>query len=447
MNLNQQLTNDFPALHLVRTGRLVRLFGRVTFIALLFSVISMLFVPWRQTAPGYGEVVALDPQQRAQSVVSQIKGIISYVKPGLREGIAVEEGDVLLRLEPLASEAVNNLNTQILTQELKREASKASIIQYEEAAISQESAGRKEIESLEKDLKAANEKWEQSKKEIDIQKAELKDKENTLRINEDIATQGLISKEELFSSRQAQQAQYNKVLQAESKEQESYASLQSLENEIEAKKQVIDVKNRTARSKVLEEMGKLQSIEKELIDLKAKRNEYDRLDVKAPRSGVIQKWVGLEGSDTVKEGDELFVIVPNATDMAVELKINGNDMPLVKEGDHVRLQFEGWPAIQFVGWPSVAVGTFGGKVNRIFPTDDGKGSFSLVVTPEVSFDGETEWPDNRYLRQGVRANGWVLLRQVSLGYEIWRQLNGFPPVISSEEPKEKKESKIKLPKP
>ncbi len=447
MNHNQQLTNDFPAMHLVRTGRLVRLFGRVTFIALLFSIIGMLFVPWRQTAPGYGEVVALDPQQRAQSVVSQIKGVISYVKPGIREGIAVEEGDVLLRLEPLASEAVNNINTQILTQQLKREASKASINQYEEAAKSQESAGQKEVESLSQDLKAANEKWEQSKKEIVVQKADLSDKQNKLRIAEEIATQGLISKEDLFSARQVYEAQYNKVLQAESKEQETYASLQSLENEIESKKQVIDVKNRTARSKVLDEMGKLQSIEKELIDLKAKLNEYDRLDVKAPRSGVIQKWSGLEGSDTVKEGDELFVIVPNATDMAVELKINGNDMPLVKEGDHVRLQFEGWPAIQFVGWPSVAVGTFGGKVNRIFPTDDGKGSFSLVVTPEASFDGETEWPDNRYLRQGVRANGWVLLRQVSLGYEIWRQLNGFPPVISSEEPKEKKESKIKLPKP
>jgi hypothetical protein len=123
-------------------------------------------------------------------------------------------------------------------------------------------------------------------------------------------------------------------------------------------------------------------------------------------------------------------------------------MPLVQEGAQVRLQFEGWPAVQFVGWPSVAVGTFGGKVNRVFPTDDGFGYFRVVVTPDKHFAGEKDWPDDRYLRQGVRANGWVLLRQVSLGYEIWRQLNGFPPVVSDQEPgkAEEKEKKIKLPK-
>ncbi|MBL8825787.1 MAG: hypothetical protein JNM18_02290, partial [Planctomycetaceae bacterium] len=37
-------------------------------------------------------------------------------------------------------------------------------------------------------------------------------------------------------------------------------------------------------------------------------------------------------------------------------------------------------------------------------------------------------PDDvrRELRQGVRVNGWIQLNQVTLGYELWRQLNGFP---------------------
>ena len=131
------------------------------------------------------------------------------------------------------------------------------------------------------------------------------------------------------------------------------------------------------------------------------------------------------------------------------MKVSGNDMPLIKEGDRVRLQFEGWPAVQFVGWPSVAVGTFGGKVNRVFPTDDGSGNFRVVVTPEDHFERENGWPDDRYLRQGVRTNGWVLLDRVPLGYEIWRQLNGFPPTVSTDkqgEDKKKKSGKVKLPK-
>ncbi len=239
-----------------------------------------------------------------------------------------------------------------------------------------------------------------------------------------------------------------KVLKAENAVEESYASLLSKEEEIEAKMQEIDIKNRTANQKVLESMQKINTIEKEIMDVRNKRGELDRLEVRAPRSGYIQQWFGVTGSDTVKEGDQLFVIVPDANELAVEMKVSGNDMPLIHEGDRVRLQFEGWPAVQFVGWPSVAVGTFGGKVNRVFPTDDGQGNFRVVVTPDNHFAREDGWPDDRYLRQGVRANGWVLLKRVPLGYEIWRQLNGFPPIVADEAPAKSgdKGSKVKLPK-
>ena len=62
-------------------------------------------------------------------------------------------------------------------------------------------------------------------------------------------------------------------------------------------------------------------------------------------------------------------------------------------------------------------------------TDNGNGQFRIVVIP----DDEEGWPEGRYLRQGVRANAWVLLNQVSLGYELWRQFNGFPPATSAPE--------------
>ena len=101
--------------------------------------------------------------------------------------------------------------------------------------------------------------------------------------------------------------------------------------------------------------------------------------------------------------------------------------PLLHTGDQVRLQFEGWPAIQFVGWPSVAVGTFAGEVKLLDATDDGTGRFRILVEPDASSEA---WPESRYLRQGVRANGWVLLQQVKLGFEVWRRFNGFPPTIT-----------------
>ncbi len=444
----QDNANNFPALKLVRTGRMIRYFGRLTFIVLVISLFGLVLLPWRQTAQGVGTVVALNPQERPQPVLSPTKGVVSYVRPDLREGSFVEKGELLLRLNPLAAEGVMQIDTQMIAIESKRTASESSLRVSEQAAILQESSGLRLTESLNQDYLAAHQKWEQAKNEVLSLQAELQDKRNQLRIAEEVAAKGIVSKEELYSKRQSVESQTAKMLKAESSVEEAYATLMSKENEIEAKKQEIDIKNRTANQKVLEDIQKLRTIEKELIDLQTKRGELDRLEVRAPRSGYIQQWFGLEGSDTIKEGDQLFVIVPNTDQLAVEMKVSGNDMPLVREGDRVRLQFEGWPAVQFVGWPSVAVGTFGGKVNRVFPTDDGKGYFRVIVTPDTHFEGEKGWPSNRYLRQGVRANGWVLLQQVPLGYEVWRQLNGFPPAISNEEPSDSKEKpgKVKLPK-
>ena len=107
------------------------------------------------------------------------------------------------------------------------------------------------------------------------------------------------------------------------------------------------------------------------------------------------------------------------------------ELELVREGDKVRLQFEGWPAVQFAGWPSVAVGTFGGRVYLVDPTANDVGRFRILVEPDPEADA---WPNQDYLRQGVRTQGWVLLQEVSAGWEIWRQINGFPP---TREPKEK----------
>ena len=446
--IDEQATiDDFPVMRMVRTSRIIRMVGRVTFVVLVALLIGLVFVPWRQTARGVGTVVAIDPQERPQPVRSPSKGVVSYVKPGLREGSFVEAGELVVRLTPFAAEGVSQLDTQITAVESKKAAAVSSLGVAKQAAELKVRSGQSMAESLKQDLKATREKWEQAKNDVTTLQAEFQDKQNQLRIAEEVAREGLVSKEELFTKRQASEAAFAKVLKAENKVQELYATLLSKEEEIEAKMQEIDIANRDANQKVLTAMQKINTIEKEELDLRNKRGELDRLEVRAPRAGRIQQWFGLEGSDTVKEGDRLFVIVPDTDRLAVEMKVTGNDMPLINEGDRVRLQFEGWPAVQFVGWPSVAVGTFGGKVNRIFPTDDGNGNFRVVVTPDNHFPREDGWPDDRYLRQGVRANGWVLLRQVPLGYEIWRQLNGFPPVVADEAPGSMKDKGGKVPLP
>jgi multidrug resistance efflux pump len=447
MIASNQTVDDFPALQMVRTGRYVRIVARITFWTLIFAIAAMIFVPWRQTARGTGVVVALDPQERPQPVLSPSKGVISYVKPDLREGSYVEKDELLLRMTPFAEEGILQLETQISSLKAKLEAAKNSKEVAEQAVELQLTAGERLAESLQQDLEATARKLEQARDEVDTVSAELADKENLLAIAKESFAIGIEPRETFFSKKQAVEITKAKLSKAENAVAEMESALESKTQQIESKKQDIEIKNQQAKAYVLEAQQKINTIEKELVDLQNKRSEFNRLEVRAPRSGFIQQWFGVAGSDTVKEGDQLFMIVPDATELAVEMKVTGNDIPLIHEGDPVRLQFEGWPAVQFVGWPSVAIGSFGGKVNRVFPTDDGTGYFRVVVTPDNHFAREDGWPDDRYLRQGVRANGWVLLNRVPLGYEIWRQLNGFPPVIADKEPKADKGGKVILPKP
>ena len=127
MIASEPTVDDFPALQMVRTGRIVRIVGRITFVTLVISIIAMVFVPWRQTARGTGIVLALDPQQRPQPMLSQSKGVVSYVKPGLREGSYVEEGELLLQMTPFAADGVAQMDTQIIALESKLQAEKASL--------------------------------------------------------------------------------------------------------------------------------------------------------------------------------------------------------------------------------------------------------------------------------------------------------------------------------
>ena len=159
-----------------------------------------------------------------------------------------------------------------------------------QAADLQTRSGMNLAESLKQDYEAAKQKWEQSKNEVTSLMAELQDKQNQLRVAEEVLKKGLVSREELFSKTQAVESAKAKVLKAENGVHELYASLLSKEEEIESKRQEIDIKNRTANQKVLESMQKINTIEKEIIDLRNKRGELDRLEIRAPRSGRIQQW-------------------------------------------------------------------------------------------------------------------------------------------------------------
>jgi hypothetical protein len=331
---------------------------------------------------------------------------------------------------------MRDLDDKLATEKKQVEIYGKNVVDFEAAKVAAVNAADEMVD-------AAKEKLDGKQKLVSAYEA----KELQARLN--FKRQEILFQKEVRSEKEMEKLQKDWHV-AEAELENVLREVAAAKNEWQAKQQERIQKEREAQTKVdyargmqQSAMGKVATIQKEKRDLEVKLSELERLIIEAPRDGTLFRLNVYEQGQMIKPGDPLFTIVPDTSDRAVELWVSGNDTPLVQKGDHVRLQFEGWPAVQFAGWPSVAVGTFGGEVMTIDSTDDGTGKFRILVKPE----GDRPWPSERYLRQGVRANGWVMLSQVALGYEIWRQLNGFPPTVSKPDSAGKGgKMKVKMPK-
>ncbi|MFN2329877.1 MAG: efflux RND transporter periplasmic adaptor subunit [Chromatocurvus sp.] len=171
------------------------------------------------------------------------------------------------------------------------------------------------------------------------------------------------------------------------------------------------------RSQVATAEAQLQRIEVDLARQSART-------VRAPQAGTILGVTSGDRATVIAQGQRVASFVPSGGERAVRLYLGGRDAALVEPGRNVRLQFEGWPSVQFSGWPSVAVGTFGGRVAVVDRSANAQGQFQVLVVPDPE---EPPWPEDRFVRLGTKARGWVQLETVRLGFELWRQMNNFPP--------------------
>jgi len=142
----------------------------------------------------------------------------------------------------------------------------------------------------------------------------------------------------------------------------------------------------------------------------------------APANGYIQQLLSGNSSSNIKKGAKLAIFVPETTTPAVEIFVSGNDIPLIHEGRSARIEFEGFPAFQFSGWPDIGFGTFAGKVVSVDSVASKGGKFRVLISPK----DEKAWPSDKILRRGAKVLGWVQMNKVTVGYELWRQFNGFP---------------------
>lgn len=184
----------------------------------------------------------------------------------------------------------------------------------------------------------------------------------------------------------------------------------------------------------------VESAKAELNKAEVQLSRQNTQLVVAPKDGTVLNINAGDIATFVDKGAPLATFFPDRVKPAVELYVSGLDAPLIYKGREVQLIFEGWPAVQFSGWPSVARGTFKGEVFFVDPAMSQNGRIRILVVPS---DDET-WPSAHFLRFGTRARGWVLLDTVSVGFEIWRQMNNFPPKYSAQNTENMKAEKAKM---
>jgi multidrug resistance efflux pump len=399
---------------------------------LVWSMVGLflfMFLPWTQNIRSMGFVTALRPDQRPQTVHSIIAGRIE--KWYVAEGDYVQKGDTVL----LVSEIKDDYFDPLLLERTK--------LQVDAKTMSARSYSEK-VRSLEIQIGALRENNILRKEQADnrLKMAVLQVTSDSIRfqqakVNYAIGEEQLGRTEKLFEEGLRSKTDFE---QRQLRFQEVQANLIAAENDLlksinariaaQIELNAIDNDFRDKMAKAQADMYEAMSSQFDAEATATKlENQYTNYEVRtgfrhilAPQEGYITRAIQVGIGETIKEGAEIISILPGNAQLAVEMFVEPVDFPLLRLGNRVRFIFDGWPAIVFSGWPQITNGTFGGVVQAIdnFAGPNGKYRILVVEDPE-----EKPWPEA--LRIGSGADGIALLNDVPLWYELWRQLNGFPP--------------------
>ena len=244
---------------------------------------------------------------------------------------------------------------------------------------------------------------------------------------------GLVSLTQLEQRNQVFQNALAKKMSAENKYASTRQELNIANIEADAINQDYVEKMSKAQGEQFQSLSQISGTEGEVAKL---QNQYSNYNIRsgmyyitAPQNGQITKAKKAGLGEMIKEGEMLVEIVPDKIDYAIELFVAPVDLPLVSINQPVRFVFDGFPAIVFSGWPKASYGTFAGRVVAIENAVSNNGKFRILVKEDE--EEEKKWP--KELKIGTGTQGIALLKNVPVGYEIWRNINGFPPDFYSKE--------------
>ena len=414
---------------------------RIWAVILVLSFLGLLFLPWTQNIRANGTVTTLYQNERPQELNALIPGRI--IKWYVKEGDYVNKGDTIVQL---ADVKVEYLDPNLIERtEEQLEAKQQKIDFYGEKITATGSqidaiAGSRELK-----IASLENKIEQLKRKVESDSAEWQSAVVDLKIASeqyDRAKQmyqdGIISLVDF----ERRTGNYQKTVAVETEKLNKY---QNTRQELiisridinnvrqEAADKIFKARGEQAgaQSEIATERGEVSKLQNQLQNYRIRGSQRWLI---APQDGQVVNAVKAGINEIVKEGEMIVQVVPSNINYAVEVYVKPVDQVLIDTGQQVRLIFDGFPAVVFSGWPNSSYGTFTGKVIAVETNRSTNGLFRLLVIEDKD---ERSWPQN--LKLGTGAIGFALLKNVPIWYELWRNINGFPPdyYIVKDEKKDK----------
>jgi membrane fusion protein, adhesin transport system len=391
-------------------------------------IIGILFLPWTQNIQSNGVITALRPDERPQTIQNTIPGKIE--KWYVQEGDLVKKGDTILYLTEIKTEYFDPQLIERTKEQVQAKANGINAYENKLLALDNQIHSLNDLQKLK--IRTVDNRVKQSKLQVSTDSAgwkaaeiELETARQRLKRQENMYNQGLISLTDLETRRLKLQETKAKAIEQENKyglSVNKYINTLIEQDEVisEFAEKISDVKSKrsSAGSELYAGLGEMSKMKNQLANYELRQEFYY---VMAPRDGYITQAIQAGIGENIKENTPIITIVPEKWKKAVEVYVDPIDLPLIKRGNEMMFLFDGWPSIVFSGWPQLTYGTFPGTVQAIDYSISNNGKYRILVEESDS----KPWPDE--VRIGSGARGVALLNTVPVWYELWRQLNGFPP--------------------
>jgi len=402
---------------------------RYWFYGLMTALAIILFLPWTQNIRAKGTVTTLRQEQRPQQLNTIIPGRV--IKWYVKEGDYVKAGDTILQLAEIKDDY---LDPQLLSRTKEQLSAKSLTVDYYKNKVGTSGTQINALgEALQLKMDQLRNKLQQLQLKVQSDSMESIAATNDFKIatlqfsrQKAMYDSGLVSLTQLEQRNQSYQNSLAKKVSAENKLQNARQDLTITRIEMNATQQDYMEKIAKAQGDQFQSLSQIATGQGDIAKLE---NQYSNYSIRnglyfitAPQSGQITKARKAGIGEIVKDSEMIVEIVPDQVQYAVELFVRPLDLPLVSNGQKVRFMFDGFPAIVFSGWPNTSYGTFGGKVVAVESSVSYNGKFRILVTEDPA---DKPWP--RELKMGTGAQGMALLKDVPIWYELWRNINGFPP--------------------